>query len=135
MEQRNLDSRRKTGQRGHLAQAPEGWGGNGNGNGHAPAPAAPRPEAATADGPKRGSQLWKWATSVEQERGRGLMAHLEQYGASRGWGTRITGWSDTAVREAYEDALAQLEVIYNADVDDAGDDWDDGAQHDGHYQD
>jgi hypothetical protein len=63
------------------------------------------------------------------------MAHLEQYGATRGWGTRITGWSDTAVREAYEDAVAELEAIYNPDRDEAGgDDWDDGAQYDDVHQ-
>ncbi len=102
-------------------EAPPGWGNNvapapaSNGNGHA------KPATATAPKPTRGSQLWKWAVAIERDRGQGLLAHLEQWGESRGWGSRITAWTDATVAEAYEDAVAALELIYDPHADTSGD--------------
>ncbi len=112
-------------------QAPPAWGGdgaatngNGNGNGNAQAatPAIPPP-------PTRGSQLWKWAAAIERQHGPGMLAHLEQYGASRGWGTRLYAWKDDAVREGYENALEAMETIYDV-YGDSGDADPDDSHHD-----
>jgi hypothetical protein len=134
---RNLASHENRGgpvARNQPREAPPRWGGdgaatngtsgNGNGNGNAAAvtPAIPPP-------PTRGSQLWKWAAAIERQHGPGMLTHLEQYGASRGWGTRLTAWSDAAVREGYENAMEAMEVIYDVHGD-GGDADPDDSHHD-----
>jgi hypothetical protein len=127
---RNLASHENRGgpvARNQPREAPAGFGnGHANGNGHA------KPAAPVVEGPPtRGSKLWKWAAGIERDRGKGIMAYLKSYGEARGWGTQLTAWSDAAVREAYHDAVAELEVIYDPHADD-GADYDD-AEHDRDY--
>jgi hypothetical protein len=130
---RNLASHENRGgpvARNQPREAPAGFGnGNGhaNGNGHT-APAREIGERV----PTSGKGLWRWAAEIERLQGPGLIKHMTERAKGRpGWPDKIVNWSAAQVAEAFEDAEAALELIYDPHAD-AGDDYDD-AEHDRDY--